>query len=324
MKVLLVGFGRWGEAHRRVLDEIGAEVWVAERDEARRRAAAAAGVRVERVVADVRVALPEVEAVDVVTPADSHLGLARQALRAGKPCFVEKPAARTVAEGRALAALAARTGCPLQVGHIYRFHPVTDALRELLATGAVGRVRYGQGRFVGFKRPRPDAGVTRSDAIHWFDLFACVLSHRATAVTAVVRDHLGRGMDDCAFAVVEYGRVPILVESGYFAPETRRDCVIVGERGAIVADFATCEVRVHGSRHVRGVSGWHAEEGPVEVLKAAGPEPLRRQLEAFLDAASGRAPCPVDVRTGVAALEVAEAVERSARQGRRVVLRERP
>ena len=60
----------------------------------------------------------------------------------------------------------------LQVGHIFRFHPVTTALRERLAAGALGRVRYCTGRFAGFKRPRTDVGVTQTDAIHYFDLFA--------------------------------------------------------------------------------------------------------------------------------------------------------
>ncbi len=108
----------------------------------------------------------------------------------------------------------------LQVGHIFRFHPVTTALRERLAAGALGRVRYCTGRFAGFKRPRTDVGVTQTDAIHYFDLFAHLLEREATAVTATLRDHLGRGLDDCSFTTVEYGDVPAFVEAGYFAPGT--------------------------------------------------------------------------------------------------------
>ncbi|HWP75991.1 MAG TPA: Gfo/Idh/MocA family oxidoreductase, partial [Methylomirabilota bacterium] len=203
MKVLLVGLGRWGEKHLRVLGELGVELWVADVSAERRALAVKAGVAPARAVEDFRQALPHVDAVDVVTPADNHLALAGECLRAGRDCFIEKPLTLTVDEGRRLAAIVAETGRVLQVGHIFRFHPVTTALRERIAAGVLGRVRYCTGRFAGFKRPRTDVGVTQTDAIHYFDLFAHLLDRDATAVSATLRDHLGRGLDDCSFTTVE-------------------------------------------------------------------------------------------------------------------------
>jgi UDP-N-acetylglucosamine 3-dehydrogenase len=234
---------------------------------------------------------------------------------------VEKPLTLTVAEGRELAALVRSTGRVLQVGHIFRFHPVASALRERLASGSVGPVRYCTGRFSGFKRPRTDVGVTQTDALHYFDLFAHLLGTEATAVTATLRDQLGRGLDDLSFCTVEYGTVPAFIEAGYFAPGTYRDCVIVGERTTLAADFGSAEVAVHDNRHVQG-AGWQAPEGKVETFKATGPEPLRRELELFLAAARYGGPPPVDVTAGLAALRVVEAAHRSSALGRRVTLAE--
>jgi predicted dehydrogenase len=263
-----------------------------------------------------------VDAVDIVTPADNHLALAGECLRAGRDCFIEKPLTLTTDEARRLAAIVAETGRVLQVGHIFRFHPVTTLLRERLAAGALGRVRYCTGRFAGFKRPRTDVGVTQTDAIHYFDLFAHLLEREATAVTAMLRDHLGRGLDDCSFTTVEYGDVPAFVEAGYFAPGTYRDCVVVGERATLDADFGTSEVRVLANRHVETPAGWQATEGAVESLKASGPEPLRREIELFLDAAARHARPAVDVHAGLAAMRVVEAAQRSSALGRRVALAE--
>lgn len=322
MRVLVVGLGRWGEKHLRVLGELGAEVWVADVSAERRAFAVKAGVEPSRAVADFRAALPHVEAVDIVTPADSHLALAGECLRAGKDCFVEKPLALTVDEGRRLAEVVAHTGRVLQVGHVFRFHPVTAALRERLRAGALGRVRYCTGRFAGFKRPRRDVGVTHADAIHYFDLFAYLLGRPPTAVTATLRDYLGRGMDDCSFATVEYGDVPAFVEAGYFAPEASRDCVIVGEQATVAADFGTSEVRLLANRHVQGPSGWQAPEGAVEHFKVTGPEPLRHELELFLGAVARREAPAVDVDAGLVALKTVEAAQRSSVLGRWVTLAE--
>jgi UDP-N-acetylglucosamine 3-dehydrogenase len=320
MRVLLIGLGRWGEKHLRVLGELGVERWVADLSADRRALAIGAGVAPDRVVADFRRVLPHVDVVDIVTPADSHLAIAAECLRASRDCFVEKPLALTLAEGERLADLVAETDRLVQVGHVFRFHPVTAALRERLASGALGRVRYCTGRFAGFKRPRGDVGATQTDAIHYFDLFAYLLGREATAVTATLRDHLGRGLDDCSFTTVEYGDVPAHVEAGYFAPGAHRECVLVGERATLDADFGSGEVRVLANRHVETPSGWQAPEGAVETFKASGPEPLRREIESFLDAVARRSPVAVDVRAGLAAMRVVDAAQRSSAHGQRVSL----
>ena len=320
MNVLLVGLGRWGEKHLRVLREMGAVVWAADPSPARRQWAISQGLAADRVVPDYRQALDRVEAVDVVTPADSHREVAAAALAAGRHCFVEKPLALTAAEGRLLGDLARAAGRVLQVGHILRFHPVTDALRAALAEGRIGEVRFATARFAGFKRPRTDVGVTHTDGIHFFDLFAFLLGRSATVVTAVQRDYLGRGLDDMAVTVVEYGSVTAVVETNYFVPGTWRQCVVVGERGALVADYRAGTVVLHAGEHRRRGPGWEALDHGEEALPTGGGEPLRLELEAFRDACAGRRPVPVTAADGVRALEIVEAAACSARDGRAVKL----
>ena len=320
MNVLLVGLGRWGENHLRVLGELGVTLWVADVSQARLAWAIRRGVAPGRAVADYRAALGAVEAVDIVTSADSHWDVARACLGAGRHCFVEKPLARTAAEGRLLEAAAGAAGLVVQVGHIFRFHPVTETLREALAAGRIGAVRYATGRFSGFKRPRTDVGVTQTDALHYFDLFAHLFCREATRVSALQRDFLGRGLDDLSVTVVHYDDVPAIVEASYFPPGTWRECMIVGERGSLVADYGASTVTLHLGEHSKRGDAWEAVETGKEELPTRREEPLRLELRAFLDACAGRAANPVPVAAGVRALDVVEAAERSARLGAQVVL----
>ena len=322
MKILLIGLGRWGEKHLRVLGEIGATVWAADVAADRRQWAIARGVQPAHAVADYRDALDHVDAVDVVTPADSHLSVAETCLRAGKPCFIEKPLTRTAAEGRRLVALAREAGRLVQVGHIFRFHPVTAALREALVAGRVGTVRYATGRFSGFKRPRTDVGVFQTDGIHYADLFRHLLGRQPSGVSALQRDFLGRGLDDLSVTIVHYGDVPVVIEANYFVPGTYRDCVIVGETGSLVADYGTGTVTLHGGEHRRAGGGWEAVDTGKEELPASGGEPLRLELEAFAAACQGRGPVTVTADDGLIAVEVAEAAIESSRLGRLVTLAE--
>ena len=322
MNVLLVGLGRWGEKHLRVLMQLGAGVWIADVAAARREWAIGQGVARARTVGDFREALPHVDAVDIVTPADSHRAVAEACLQAGRHCFIEKPLTVSVADGRAVAAAGHDAGRIVQVGHIFRFHPVTATLLAALAGDRIGGVRYATGRFSGFKRPRTDVGVTHTDAIHYFDLFAYLFGRQATRVSALQRDYLGRGLDDMSLTTVWYGEVPVVVEANYFVPGTHRECVIVGERGALVADYAASTVSVHTGEHRHRAGVWEALDTGKEELPAAGEEPLRLELEAFLAACEGQRPTPVPAEAGVHALEVVEAATRAARLDRVVGLDE--
>jgi UDP-N-acetylglucosamine 3-dehydrogenase len=320
VNVLLVGLGRWGEKHLRVLGELGVTLWVADVSTERLAWAVRHGVAAIRAVADYRTALNAVDAVDVVTAAESHWDVARTSLAAGRHCFVEKPLARTLAEARLLEAAAESTGLVVQVGHIFRFHPVTATLREALGAGRIGAVRYATGRFSGFKRPRLDVGVTQTDAIHYFDLFAYLFDQAATRVSALQRDFLGRGLDDLSVTVVHYGDVPAVVEASYFGPATWRECVIVGEHGTLVADYGAWSVTLHLSEHRQRGNTWDAVETGKEELPTRRDEPLRLELQAFLEACTGRAANPVPASAGVRALEIVEAAARSARLGADVPL----
>lgn len=320
MNVLLVGLGRWGEKHLRVLAELGATVWAADVVPERLAWAIRHGVAPSRVVADYRSALGAVDAVDVVTPAESHCSIARSCLAAGRHCFVEKPLARTLAEARLLETAADSAGLVVQVGHIFRFHPVTATLREALAAGRIGAVRYATGRFSGFKRPRVDVGITQTDAIHYFDLFAYLFERQATRVSALQRDFLDRGLDDMSVTVVHYGDVPAVVEANYFVPGTWRECVIVGEHGTLLADYGASSVTLHLGEHRRHGAAWEAVETGKEELSTGREEPLRLELQAFLEACAGGVANPVPASAGVRALEIVEAAARSARLGADVSL----
>jgi UDP-N-acetylglucosamine 3-dehydrogenase len=323
VNVLLVGLGRWGEKHLRVLTQLGATVWVADVAAERRAWATGHGVDPARVVADFRDALPHVDAVDVVTPADSHRVVAETSLGAGRHCFIEKPLTVSVADGRAVAAAARAADRVVQVGHVFRFHPVTATLCAALAGDRLGAIRYATGRFSGFKRPRTDVGVTQTDAIHYFDLFAHLLGCEATRVSSVQRDYLGRGLDDMSVTTVIYGEVPVTVEANYFVPGTHRECVIVGERGALVADYGTSTVTLHAGGHRRRGEAWEAIDTGKEELPVRGEEePLRLELHAFLAACAGHRPCPVPAEAGVHALEIVEAAARAARLERAITIAE--
>ena len=262
---------------------------------------------------------------DVVTPAPAHAEMVRAALEAGKHVLVEKPLTPRAEEGFALAALARERGRVLQVGHVFRFAPEARAVAEAVRAGRIGSVRCAMARFAGFKRPRTDGGLAISDGVHFVDLLSWLLGRQPVAVTAAMRDFLGRGMDDLALLSLDYGDSLGHVEASCFPPEQRRDLVVMGSEGAIVCDFLAKgeKVRLFANRHRPGADGaFEAAVGEVTPLATAGDEPLTGELRAFLEACRAGRPCAdaADGFAGAAATAVIEAAERSAAEGRRIAL----
>lgn len=91
--------------------------------------------------ADALLADPEVDAVYIATPPDSHADYTARAAAAGKPVYVEKPMARTAAECDHMITACEAAGVPLFVAYYRRAMPRFRTVRDLIADGAVGSPR---------------------------------------------------------------------------------------------------------------------------------------------------------------------------------------
>ncbi len=145
VRVGVIGQGLiWTRVHKTVLTEqqdVFQPVAFCDRS-AERRAEAAAAFPGAPVVADAHelLALPDIEAVLVLTPIAYNAPTALAALRAGKHVIMEKPIARSVAEGRELIAAARSGGRRLFVLEQFVYRRAEDIVLELLAAGEIGEV----------------------------------------------------------------------------------------------------------------------------------------------------------------------------------------
>jgi predicted dehydrogenase len=204
------------------------------------------------------------------------------------------------------------------VGHIYRYHPASLKIKQLIEDGRLGTVQYAYGHFMGFKRPRTDVGVTQTDAIHYFDLFDYIMDHPPHAVMAVIRHCLNLPLDDTSMSVLEFGKRFVFVEAGYMPPEKRRDISIVGDRASLYCDFLKNSLLMYRNRHEKRESQCVALEGEVSQISFNFQEPLKLELEAFLKSIKNRSKPLADGEAGYRALKIVEACYESSQKGKRI------
>jgi predicted dehydrogenase len=338
-KILLIGLGGFGRNHLRAWHEmgLGANLCVAELNPELHHECRIFGMPAERITTDFRTFLDQVEIVDIVTPSTSHFPLCKAAIEAGKNVFVEKPMTMTSVEAEALAALVMSRGRIMQVGYYYRFHPIAHWLKEQIRQGALGELRYFSGNFMGFKRARTDVGVTHTDGIHFLDLFNWLVGSPPDEVHAVVRDHFGRGMEDCSIVLLRYpGGAIAKVESGYIQPGkwhdkvvpnalTSKEIFVCGSKSTVEVDFEAETLSIHDVHHEFNGITWAPQGNGSHVPKVGTASPLQMicsELRTFLERADGKhCSHPGVVSSGVVLAKIMESIYESARRNAPVPLR---
>ncbi|MBW1948829.1 MAG: Gfo/Idh/MocA family oxidoreductase [Deltaproteobacteria bacterium] len=326
MKILLIGTGRWGSNHLRVLSGLDVDLYVAEVSAERREKCLEQGIPADHVTSDYRTFAEDVDAVDIVTPASTHFALCEEFLDMGKDVFVEKPITETVPQALALAARADAGDRILQVGHIFRYDPAADYIRSFLGSGKAGEIRSLCGNFSGFKRPRSDGGVTISDALHFIDFFNYIMEKIPDRVLARCEDLLRRGMDDMAWVWMSYNGIPALVEANYFSVNKNRLVTITGDKATLVCDFAASQdkIRVYRNRHILDEDTWKAVGGEVIHQEIPPAEPLLEELKHFVGCVRDRTRPKAVALDGVNSLRVVEAAMRSHNEGKEIFLEPEP
>ncbi len=321
-KILLIGAGRWGVNHLRTWLTLGVKLYVVDFSNKVLEKCREMGIPQQQLSKNYHDFLSLVDAVDIVTPAETHHSLCCEAIALGKDLFVEKPLALTATESADLVKRTSAKNLILQVGHIFRYEPPSQFVKKLVDTKLIGKVKCLRGNFSGFKRPRSDSGVTMADAIHFVDLFNYFHGGLPHSVQARLLDLLGRGMDDNAWLWLDYGDVFATIEVGYFSPLKKREVLVVGSEQSVVVDYTVQQdkIKIYANHHQKENSEWKAIEGGVHTTEFDPEEPLLIELRAFLSSLRTRCSPLADGQSGVDAVRVVEALLESNRLGRPVLL----
>lgn len=256
------------------------------------------------------------DVVDVCTPTDSHVPLALEVIASGKPVFVEKPVARNLTDGVALAEAADKAGVPIMVGQVVRFFPDFANGHRIVVNGGIGtpaaaRTRRGgkapsgnQGWFMDHER---SGGVILDLAIHDFDWLRWTFGEVSHLYSRSVASKSLSGPDYSLTVLTFDSGVIGHVEGTWMDPSGFRTAYeVAGSDGLVSYDSRmTPSLRTHTE------SGSTSETnlGPFD-------DPYYLELRGFLDAVKNGTEPPVTIHDGLMALSIGLAAYESAKTGK--------
>ena len=321
-RTAVVGCGRMGKLHARVLDEMEDAELVCVVDSNAAAAEAVAKQRDCQALTDPAEAVDRVDAAIISVPTRGHVDAARPFVEAGKAVLIEKPLTDDVASGEALIELAGRTGASVQVGHTERFNPAVAACRKYEI----------QPKFIEAHRISPftfrsaDVGVVLDMMIHDLDLVLMFVRGEVIRTEAIGVNVVGAYEDICNARLTFDNGCVANVTASRLAIKTERKMRIFSEGAYLSVDYARklglVILKSENLDLIQMARDLDAEDltelaESVDYTKLVkveeltvddSTEPLRRQAEAFRQTVVEHAPPVVSAEDGLAAIRVAQGI----------------
>jgi predicted dehydrogenase len=331
IQVAVVGVGGWGKNLARNYYQIPESKlrYICDLDEKRLKDLAGQLPGTETTTQfDLLLRSPEVQAIVIATPAPTHYELCKQALRAGKDVYVEKPFVLDPVQGEELIRIADSEGRILMVGHLLEYHPVVNRLKDLVESGALGDVYYIYNQRVNLGTVRPDENALWNFAPHDISSILYLLGKEPTDVSARGQCYLKKGVEDVVFMTLNFNDKSMAhVHVSWLDPHKIRKLTIVGSRKMAVFDDvdANEKLRIYDKgASYGGDYNTFAEYvtlrfGDIVIPNVKVGEPLRLECLHFLSCIRDRRQPLSDGRDGLRVTKVLDAAQRSMRENGRPI-----
>ena len=307
-----------GRHHARVYAELSGVELVGVCDQAQDRADEVAS-RHDTETLDRATLFDRADLISVAVPTPFHAEVAREAIAAGVHILVEKPFVADPSEGRRLAESARRAGVTIQVGHVERFNPAVRVLDDVLADQEIIAI---DARRLGPPLDREmGEGVVTDLMIHDVDI---VLSLLDSAVETVQAAGTANGQHATTTLQFEDGVIGNLTASRVTQQKVR-DLSITAEDCRVNVDYIDRSVEIHRHSLPSYVEGngdiRYRQESIVERPTIESGEPLKKELEAFVESVVMGRPPVVGPDQALEALEVTQKIDGLAGEPTEVVSR---
>jgi len=295
IKVVVVGVGSLGSRHARIYSELPGVELVGVLDTDRERTEEIATQYDCQAFLTLEEIPSSVEAISIVVPTDRHYEVAGGLMNRGYHLLIEKPITDDVSHARELLRLAEKNNLLLQVGHVERFNPGILEIEKIVK----------EPRFIECHRNAPfqprgtEVGVVLDLMIHDLDIILYLVSSPVASLEAVGATILSKH-EDIANARIKFKSGCIAnITTSRVSPAKMRKIRIFQDDAYISLDYMAQTAQIYRKEAGRII---------IDELPIPRGEPLKLELESFVEAVRLGGKPQVPAEGSLAALEVAVAV----------------
>ena len=255
------------------------------------------------------------EAVNIVTPTNTHFDIARKFLNQKKDVFIEKPLTNTVEEALSLINLAKTNECIVQVGHIERFNPTINKLKELVDNPHYIEIE----RLAPFQARGTEVPVVLDLMVHDIDLILEMVNSPLESIQASGAKMMSNSIDLAHAHIKFQNGVVANLKSSRIAQNYVRKIRTYQKNFYSITDLMIPQIELYGLKHHNAFSE-KLKSQEVETntgLKTLyyekfipeNKDALLEEINDFIHCINTRSKPNVDGQAGANALEIALQIE---------------
>ncbi len=190
------------------------------------------------------IACPEIDAVNICTPNETHYEICREALEAGKHVLVEKPMTLNSGEAYKLVDLARAKDRVLSVGHIFRFNKALIKTQSLIRSGFFGDLFWLKLQWTTLRPPIQGRDIITDLAPHPFDILNFLMDAWPLKITCKAKAYRREKLEETAHIIAEFkNNVMAIIELSWLTPGKTREVSLMGSKNFAKIDCLTQEIR---------------------------------------------------------------------------------
>lgn len=258
----------------------------------------------------------DLNAVSICLPTSLHYSAAIQAVDKKIAVFIEKPICSSSKEAQVLIKKAKLKKTPIMVGHIERFNPVVNEIKQRIKSGELGKVlKIHTQRFSPPTGRAQDVSAITDLATHDIDIIQYILDDRAVRMYSETLNSYHK-KEDLMSALIRFKKGTIaLIEVSWLHPTKIRQLTVLGENGMYVADYLTQELFFYRQNESLFRNNVYPATTitRADVVKIAfqSKEPLQIELDSFIQSLTTHSKMAVTGEDGLEALVMTQKMIKS-------------
>lgn len=267
---------------------------------------------------------PDIDAIYNPLPNDQHGSWSIRSAEAGKPVLCEKPLAMNADEAQHMIDVFAKYGLLLAEAFMYRFHPQTQRIKQLVEAGGVGKIHFMQATF-GFSIGNEDdirlkremgGGALMDVGCYCINVIRYMLGEEPDALHAFAEFGARSDVDERLAGLLHFPSGALAQLDCSFRTPLKQSYELRGTQGRILVERAFIPPRSEQDGEVL-IRYWHNAPGsPAETYEEVRIEPVNQytlMVEDFADALLNKRPPRFPIQDSVGTMRVIDRLLASAR-----------
>jgi len=254
-----------------------------------------------------------INAISICAPTKLHKQIALDSIKDKINVLVEKPIATTLEEAREIIEEAKKNNVKLMVGHIERFNPVVTELKKRIEDNELGKIlKVHCERLSLFPQRIIDVGVIIDLAIHEIDILKYLVDSKIKRVYAETAQRFHSSNEDLLIGTIRFeNNILGVISANWLTPKKVRKIRVTGEKGMFVANYLTQELYFYEKEFAAKEVDYNkslimGKEGKKIKIAIENSEPLKNELQAFIECIQHNKEPPVTGKDGLGALVIAQ------------------